>query len=176
VAEGRPGLGRQLRAIGPLPFVATVVVPFVLCLAWGADLGWGLPGIGTAAAVLAGAIAVIAGVALVWRTVSLFGSVGEGTLAPWDPTRRLVVRGPYRNVRNPMITGVALVLAGETLVLGSPAILAELGIFALLNGLYIPLVEEPGLIRRFGDEYVAYRAAVPRWVPRRNPWTPGRGG
>jgi protein-S-isoprenylcysteine O-methyltransferase Ste14 len=149
-----------------------VLVPALLVALYGAELGWGLPGIATAAVVQVGTIALIAGVALVWRTISLFGSVGEGTLAPWDPTRRLVVRGPYRHVRNPMITGVGLVLLGEALVLGSPAILAELGIFALVNGLYMPLVEEPGLIRRFGDEYLAYRAAVPRWIPRRTPWIP----
>lgn len=163
---------RQLAAIGPLPFTVAVLVPALLVALYGAQLGWGLPGIATAAVVQVGTIALIAGVGLVWRTVSLFGSVGEGTLAPWDPTRRLVVRGPYRHVRNPMITGVGLVLLGEALVLGSPAIVAELGIFALVNGLYIPLVEEPGLIRRFGDEYLAYRAAVPRWIPRRTPWIP----
>ena len=163
---------RQLAAIGPLPFTVAVLIPALLVALFGGELGWGLPGIATAAVVQAGTIALIAGVALVWRTVSLFGSIGEGTLAPWDPTRRLVVRGPYRHVRNPMITGVGLVLLGEALVLGSPAIVAELGIFALANGLYIPLVEEPGLIRRFGDEYLAYRAAVPRWIPRRTPWIP----
>ena len=50
----------------------------------------------------------------VW-TVKLFVTVGQGTLAPWDPTSKLVVRGPYSHVRNPMITGVACILAGEAL-------------------------------------------------------------
>ena len=52
--------------------------------------------------------------------VALFARVGEGTLAPWDPTRRLVVESPYRRVRNPMISAVLAVLTGEALVLGSP--------------------------------------------------------
>ena len=105
------------------------------------------------------------------ETISLFSSRGEGTLALWDPTRKLVVAGPYLRVRNPMITGVGLVLAGEAMALGSVAILIELGIFALANALWMPLIEEPGLVRRFGDSYLAYRRAVPRWIPRRRPWT-----
>ena len=35
-----------------------------------------------------------------------------------------------------------------------------------MNAVYFPLVEEPGLRERFGEEYDAYRATVPRWLPR----------
>jgi hypothetical protein len=106
------------------------------------------------------------------ETISLFSRVGEGTLAPWDPTRKLVVNGPYRRVRNPMITGVFLVLSGETLVLGVPQMAAWTAIFGLVNAIYMPLVEEPGLVKRFGKDYVTYRDNVPRWIPRRRPWVP----
>jgi protein-S-isoprenylcysteine O-methyltransferase Ste14 len=68
-----------------------------------------------------------------------------------------------------MITGVGLILLGEVAILGSPAILIEFGLFALLNLTYIPLVEEPGLSARFGSEYEEYRRSVPRWIPRRTP-------
>ena len=113
-----------------------------------------------------------AGLALVVWTVRLFVTVGQGTLAPWDPTSRLVVRGPYRHVRHPMITGVLLVLLGEAALLGSSTLLLwAAGIFAV-NVVYLPLVEEPGLRRRFGEEYDSYCAAVPRWVPRLRPWEP----
>jgi protein-S-isoprenylcysteine O-methyltransferase Ste14 len=106
------------------------------------------------------------GLALVAWTVRLFVGVGQGTLAPWDPTSTLVVRGPYRYVRNPMITGVATILAGEALLFRSWGIVVELAIFVVVNALYFPLVEEPGLRRRFGAEYEEYRARVPRWLPR----------
>ena len=50
--------------------------------------------------------ASVAGFCLFAWCVALFSRVGRGTLAPWDPTQRLVAVGPYRYMRNPMITGV----------------------------------------------------------------------
>ena len=112
------------------------------------------------------------GLALVVWTVALFTTVGQGTLAPWDATTGLVVRGPYRHVRNPMISGVLLILAGEAVVFRSWGLVLLLAGFALANAIYMPLSEEPGLKRRFGDEYDAYRAHVPRWIPQLRPWDP----
>jgi len=105
-----------------------------------------------------------------------FAGEGEGTLAPWDPPRRLVVRGPYRFVRNPMISGVIFLLFGEALVLLSrPHALWAL-VFLALNAVYIPLVEEPQLEQRFGDPYREYRANVRRFLPRLRAWEPPRQG
>lgn len=163
--EGPP-LWRHLLAVCALPFTATVAVPVVLMLTAGFGPGWGLRGAPAALFVAAGVVLALLGLRLAYETISLFRSAGEGTLAPWDPTRRLVVRGPYLRVRNPMITGVGLVLLGEGVALGSTAILIEFGLFALANALWMPLVEEPGLERRFGDEYLEYKRIVPRWIPR----------
>jgi protein-S-isoprenylcysteine O-methyltransferase Ste14 len=119
--------------------------------------------------------ALIAGGLAMWAwTVRLFARLGKGTLAPWDPTERLVVEGPYRHVRNPMITAVGAIVLGEAALFGSLPLLVWAGAFALLNAVFIPVFEEPGLIERFGDEYVAYRRAVPRWIPRPSPWDRGR--
>jgi len=104
------------------------------------------------------------------KTVKLFATVGEGTLAPWDPTQKLVVRGIYRYVRNPMITGVSCILLGEAVALGSVALLGWFMLFFVANVIYMPLVEETGLERRFGEDYLAYRQNVPRWIPRLRPW------
>ena len=105
------------------------------------------------------------GLALIARTVALFVRVGRGTLAPWDPTSKLVVRGPYRYVRNPMITGVLAVLLGEAALFGSLALLAWSAVVFAVNAVYFVHVEEPGLRRRFGAEYEVYAASVPRWIP-----------
>ena len=165
-----PGRLRQLLAIGPLPATVAGAIPLFLALVTEVEPGFGLPLPLAAVLTGAGAAALFAGGRLAAETIGLFSREGEGTLAPWDPTRRLVVSGPYRRTRNPMITGVALILLGQGLVLGSAAILIELAVFAVVNGLYMPLVEEPGLRRRFGAEYEAYTCAVPRWIPRRKPW------
>jgi protein-S-isoprenylcysteine O-methyltransferase Ste14 len=166
---------RQLRAIGLLPGMVTIAIPAVILAVGGTDIGWGLEGAWAAIPVAAGLVLIGAGLALWYRTVTLFARVGKGTLAPWDPTRKLVVLGPYRYVRNPMITGVLTLLAGEAAFFGSPWILVWAVAFFTINALYFPRVEEPGLLKRFGSEYEEYRRNVPRWVPRRTPWTPGPG-
>ncbi len=165
---------RQARAAVVLPGSATIVVPVAILLAVeGANVGWGL---GAPIALLIGmaGIALIASGFSIWLwTVRLFSRIGRGTLAPWDPTSRLVVAGPYRHVRNPMICGVAAALAGEAILLGSVWIVAWMGVFLAINFAFFLLFEEPGLERRFGQEYRSYKHNVPRWVPRRTPWSGG---
>ena len=102
----------------------------------------------------------------------LFRFVGEGTPAPWAPPKNLVVQGPYRHVRNPMITSVLVMLAAESLYFGSWHLSAWMVVFLLGATLHFFRVEEPGLVQRFGDGYRIYRADVPRWIPRLRPWDP----
>jgi protein-S-isoprenylcysteine O-methyltransferase Ste14 len=155
----------HLRAIGLLPVTVTGVVPALILWQSGAELAaWPLAALGV--------VLVALGVALLTWTVALFARVGKGTLAPWDPTSRLVVAGPYRHVRNPMISGVLAVLLGEAALFGSRPLLIWFGIVLALNAVYFPLVEEPGLRERFGEDYERYRANVPRWLPRLRPWEP----
>ena len=107
---------RHLIAIAALPFVVTVLVPL-----WVARRYTITPALGeTALAVGAqggGVALLLTGLALFASSLRRFATEGEGTLAPWDPPRRLVVRGPYRHVRNPMISGVVFVLFGEAAIL-----------------------------------------------------------
>ena len=154
---------RHVAAILLLPVMATVVVPVLL--EWNAEVEFSplFP---------LGVLLVAVGLLLFVATVVLFARIGQGTLAPWDATSRLVVRGPYRHVRNPMISGVLFVLLGEAAVLGSPALLIWATAFLAVNAVYMPLFEEPGLKRRFGNDYETYAAHVPRWLPRLRPWEP----
>jgi protein-S-isoprenylcysteine O-methyltransferase Ste14 len=154
---------RHVRAIVLLPGVVTLVVPVLLVWRSGAAVTWPLAALGLAL--------IAVGLALVARTVSLFASAGDGTLAPWDETTRLVVSGPYRHVRNPMISGVVAILLGESALLGSRQLLVWAACVFAVNAVYMPLVEEPRLRRRFGEDYDRYREHVPRWVPRLRPWS-----
>ena len=161
---------RHLLAILLLPFLAVVALPYWLLSSWApvdtrwdsVPLEWFPRAVGVA--LFAG------GLALFGWCVSLFARVGQGTLAPWDPTRKLVAVGPYRYVRNPMITGVATMLLGETIIWGSWVIGLWFLVFVLVNHVYFVLSEEPGLERRFGQSYLTYKTSVPRWLPRSRPW------
>ena len=98
-----------------MPLTVAGIVPAVLL----AHSGWAqaLTAVHPARGV-AGALLAAAGLAMLAWTVTLFIRIGRGTLAPWDPTRKLVVRGPYAHVRNPMITGVLAILVGEAIAFG----------------------------------------------------------
>jgi protein-S-isoprenylcysteine O-methyltransferase Ste14 len=165
---------RQTRAIALLPGNVTVVVPTILLVIDGLSLGWDVGGIGTMLAVLVGVGLIVCGFLLWLWTVRLFSRIGKGTLAPWDPTGKLVVAGPYRYVRNPMITAVLTVLVGESILFGSALILAWAALFLALNVIFFPLVEEPALESRFGEEYFDYKRNVRRWLPRCKPWSQSR--
>ena len=162
---------RHLVAIAVLPFVVAVAVPIGLARSNGVRLAPGTVLLGVVAQT-AGVLLVMMGLWLFVSSLQRFAVDGKGTLAPWDPPRRLVVSGPYRFVRNPMISGVVFVLFGEGLVLLSRAQLLWALTFFLVNCIYIPLLEEPMLAACFGEAYHEYRRHVPRLIPRIQPWNP----
>jgi protein-S-isoprenylcysteine O-methyltransferase Ste14 len=161
---------RHLLSILILPCTVVVVVPYTLLRR---EARASLPdgsSVATWLHVSAGATLFLGGFVLFAWTVGLFARQGRGTLAPWDPTKRLVATGPYGHVRNPMISGVLLMLLGEALFWSSRSIATWAGVFLIVNQVYFVILEEPGLVRRFGDAYRTYRAQVPRWIPRLRPW------
>lgn len=163
---------RHLLSILLLPFAVVVVMPRWILTAWSAsDTRWMSGSSLTLLPRMTGVLFLLAGFCLFAWCVALFARVGKGTLAPWDPTRRLVAVGPYRYARNPMISGVAAMLAGEALYFGSLLLAGWLAVFVTVNHVYFILSEEPGLARRFGESYNSYKASVPRWLPRMTPWT-----
>jgi protein-S-isoprenylcysteine O-methyltransferase Ste14 len=115
---------------------------------------------------LAGILVAAAGGALALWCIGTFAVVGKGTPAPFDPPRRLVIRGPYRYVRNPMYLGAALALLGAAFFYRSLPLLGYAGVFLLVTHVFVVAYEEPTLGRLFGAEYRAYRTRVRRWLPR----------
>ncbi|HLF27498.1 MAG TPA: isoprenylcysteine carboxylmethyltransferase family protein [Anaerolineae bacterium] len=164
----------HVQAILALPVMVTIVIPGVIILTTqSVNIGWSLPAPINGLPLLIGALLIGLGLLLIVKTVALFATVGQGTLAPWSATRILVVQGVYRYVRNPMISGVGAILLGEAVLLGSRSLLTWFGLGALVNLIYIPFIEEVGLEQRFGSAYSDYKRHVPRWIPRRTPWTGG---
>ena len=122
----------------------------------------------TGAPQVAGMIMVTIGTTLALWCVFTFVFIGKGMPAPFDPPRKLVIRGPYRFVRNPMYIGAGMTLAGAALYYESLSISIYTGLFFLITHLFVVLYEEPTLRRTFGAEYEAYCSRVRRWMPKRS--------
>ncbi len=120
-----------------------------------------------------GLILLVAGVVVLLEAFARFVVEGVGTPAPVAPTERLVVGGLYRYVRNPMYLAVAATIVGQALALAQPILLLYAAAFAVAVAAFVHWYEEPTLRRRFGEQYEAYRRAVPAWWPRRTPWEAG---
>ncbi len=106
------------------------------------------------------------GAVIVATCVVFFVVWGRGTPAPFDPPRQFVAVGPYRWVRNPMYVGGVSVLVGVGLWQRSSGILLLALVGMLAAHLFVTLIEEPGLSRRFGDSYQEYTRTVRRWLPK----------
>ena len=91
---------------------------------------------------------------------------GNGTPAPWAPPKNFIVSGPYRYVRNPMISGVIFILLSEFCITKSKAIFLWFLFFTIVNIFYIHFVEETALKKRFGTSYEEYLKKVPCWIPK----------
>jgi protein-S-isoprenylcysteine O-methyltransferase Ste14 len=112
-----------------------------------------------------GAALLAAGAAVYLWCAWDFATAGGGTPAPIDPPRSLVVRGLYRNVRNPMYLGILLILGGEALSFSSRALLGYTALVCLVFAVFVVAYEEPALRRKFGQDYERYCDRVPRWIP-----------
>jgi protein-S-isoprenylcysteine O-methyltransferase Ste14 len=115
---------------------------------------------------VAGLIVLSLGGALALWCVVTLALVGKGTPAPFDPPRKLVVKGPYRWVRNPMYIGAGFVLVGTALYFRSLGLAAFAAAFWTVAHLFVVFYEEIKLERTFGALYADYRNAVGRWVPK----------
>ena len=114
-----------------------------------------------------GIVGAAGGGAIALWCIATFAVVGRGTPAPFDPPRRLVARGPYAVVRNPMYIGAGLALASASLYYQSLALLGYAVAFFLVTHFFVVLYEEPTLRRSFGTDYESYCHQVGRWWPRR---------
>jgi protein-S-isoprenylcysteine O-methyltransferase Ste14 len=117
-----------------------------------------------------GAIMILAGVPGIVDSFARFALQGLGTPAPIAPTRNLVVTGLYRHVRNPIYVAVVAIILGQALLMGDWRLIVYDALLWLFFHVWVVAYEEPTLEQTFGREYEAFRAAVPRWIPRMTPW------
>jgi len=152
-----------------LPIVILVIIPLFFILSFDNHL-LTFNSVLSSIMLILGILLILLGLFFLIYTNKSFLKIGKGTLAPWDPPKKLVVDGAYRYVRNPMISGVLMIVLGEALIFASIELLLLFILFFAVNHVYFVYSEEPGLIKRFGDDYIEYKKNVPRWIPRLKPW------
>ena len=131
--------GALLQLVAPLPFL-----PRTLGVALGVPL-------------------VVLAIALLWFSVARFRAAGTPVPAR-KPTTTIVRSGPYRFSRNPIYLAFSLFQLGIALGLNSLWLLATLVAAMAWMDLVVIRKEESYLERKFGSEYLGYKAAVRRWV------------
>jgi protein-S-isoprenylcysteine O-methyltransferase Ste14 len=116
-----------------------------------------------------GAVFILVGGSILLSSVVSFYRRGQGTLAPWDPPKRLVVQDIYCFNRNPMYVGVVMLVIGWALLTGNLWNYVYSAIIPVIFHLRVVLYEEKEMERIFGKEWETYRMAVPRWGVRIQP-------
>ena len=120
--------------------------------------------------VLSGVIMIIGIVFMIWSNVFLFmigkGGPAEGFGVAISPrTQKLVIRGPYRVCRHPMVFSLFLIYLSVVLYLNSLMALIMLILLLIMAALYLSYSEEKRLRRDFGEEFLTYKKKVPMIIP-----------
>jgi protein-S-isoprenylcysteine O-methyltransferase Ste14 len=165
------GKWRDLIMFILLPLNAILGVPIILLLLFrGLHPSWLWIFPMNIVLTIVGLALIFMGTFLVIITTILFSKIGHGTVAHWDPPKKLVIRGVYRYMRNPMIFGILLTVFGEIVIFGSLSLVPYFLFLLIGHHLLFTKYEEPELIQRFGEDYLIYMKNVPRWIPRLKPW------
>ena len=91
----------------------------------------------------------------------------KGTPVPFNPPPVVVKSGPYRYARNPMLTGVFLLLFGIGFTFNSVSLVFFFTpLFIIFNVWELKNIEEPELTKRLGKEYIEYKNQTPMFLPR----------
>lgn len=151
--EDKPGV--------PAPPPLLFLVPFLAL--WAVDLAAPTSLLPSPWRWLVGSLLLAAGVGLAVAGAATQTRAGTD-FNPWSPSKRVVDHGVYARTRNPMYLGFAVATAGLA-VLASTAwglLAAPVGV-VLVQRLVI-VREERYLERKFGEEYLAYKRRVRRWL------------
>jgi len=140
-----------------------IFVILSILMDWWLSLPWPLPN-GPTWFIAMLFIAVGAGVTA-WSVLHFLKV--KGTPVPFNPPPEIVTTGPYRFARNPMLTGVFLLLFGIGFAIKSLSLVVFFTpLYILANVWELNEIEEPELVKRLGEDYVAYRQRTPMFIPR----------
>jgi len=160
---------RKITAVAGSAVFVVVAPGFVaglapwLITAWHQGSGYPVP------VEILGGVLIAAGGSVLIYAFAQFALDGLGTPAPVAPPTKLVVRGLYRYVRNPMYLATLSTIVGQALILGRPILFGYAAAVATLFAAFVRWYEQPALTRRYGAQYQAYLRDVPGWWPRLRP-------
>ncbi len=163
--ESVPGI-KPVALLGATFFLALIVG--MIFLAFRTDRFFGFPESPEHPAnfIFAGPLLLIGIIFWAWPVRMFFRA--EGTPVPFQPPPKLITSGPYEFSRNPMLTGLFMILFGIGFAAQSISLVfIYTPLFILLNFLEIKLIEEPELEKRFGQPYLEYKKRTPMFRPRR---------
>ena len=117
-----------------------------------------------------GAVLITVGTLFTAWSVGLF-AINKGTPVPINPPKRLLIEGPYRHSRNPMLSSMGILYYGIAFWFGSIMLGAVITpLIAAGFWWFLKRIEEPELELRFGDDYLEYKRNVPMFIPRLLPY------
>lgn len=165
VATGSRRIRTLLTPVGLIIFISLIVLFIVVSLQ--VDKFIGLPELLPASlnVIMSAPILAIGLFLMLWSNLNFIKAKGTGV--PFNPPPKLVTSGPYTYVRNPMLTGVFIVLFGLGVLFKSISLVFIFTpLFILINVLELIAIEEPESEKRLGKEYVDYKKMVPMFIPR----------
>ena len=108
---------------------------------------------------------VLGCVIMEWPVIAFLRT--RGTPVPLNPPPKLITTGLYAYIRNPMLTGLFLLMLGLGVLFGSLSLsFIFTPLFIALNILYLKAIEEKEMEKKFGEEYLEYKKRVPMFIPR----------
>lgn len=115
-------------------------------------------------------LAIIGSIYGIWsiiiqNVIGKGGPVEIGNIEISPKTENLVVSGPYKNTRNPMLFGTFLIYLAFALFINSITSVILVGAIFLFMLTVVVKLEEKRLLKDFGNQYEEYRKKVSKFIP-----------
>jgi protein-S-isoprenylcysteine O-methyltransferase Ste14 len=168
VYEAATGTKRMRGLLTPLfGSIFFCIVLLLIVISFYLDRFLGLPELATKPFCMAFSLPFLIGGACIWFWCAVKFFKTKGTPVPVNPPPKLVTDGPYAYSRNPMMTGLFMVMAGIGIFFGSITLTFFMTpLFVLMSILEFKYIEEPELAKRFGEVYAEYKEKTPIIIPR----------
>ncbi|MCL5986617.1 MAG: isoprenylcysteine carboxylmethyltransferase family protein [Actinobacteria bacterium] len=163
-ATGTRKVRNLLTPLGFVFFIAVITVFVIISIMLDKFLRFPNLFSGIWSIVLAWLIIVMGIFLILWSVLTFFKA--KGTPVPFNPPPKIVTTGPYAYVRNPMLTGVFILMFELGILFNLFSfVFIFTPLFILFTVMELKAVEEPELEKRLGKEYLEYKKRTPMFIP-----------